>query len=315
MAYPSTAGEQHRIGPVSEPATGDAPFAADADMHPRRAPGRGSAAWLVWIVLALVAAGGLGYYLWQQQQARQAVATAPPPPAQTAAPAAAAPQGVEHPIEEAKASVPSAVEQKPLPALMVSDTTMQNTLADLFGQAALGRMFYEDSIVHRFVSTVDNLPRKTLPLSYLPLKPPGGTFAASGSDEALAIAGNNAARYAPYIQLAEAVDAKTLVGIYVHFYPLFQEDYRALGYPSGYFNDRLVQTIDDLLAAPEVSAPPALVQPKVFYQYADPDLESRSAGQKIMMRMGPENAARIKAKLREIRALLTASGAVAVKKK
>jgi hypothetical protein len=117
------------------------------------------------------------------------------------------------------------------------------------------------------------------------------------------------------VQLAEAVDAKTLVGIYVHFYPLLQEDYRALGYPNGYFNDRLVQTIDDLLSAPEVSAPPALVQPKVFYQYADPDLESRSAGQKIMMRMGPDNAARIKAKLREIRALVTGSGVVAVKKK
>jgi hypothetical protein len=314
MAYPSAA-DEHRIGPVGEPATDDAPFAADAETRPVRAPRRGGAAWLVWIVLALVAASGLGYYLWQQQQARQAGATPPAPPAQTAPPAAAAPQGVEHPIEEAKASVPPAVEQKPLPALMVSDTTMQNTLADLFGQAALGRMFYEDSIVHRFVSTVDNLPRKTLPLRYLPLKPPGGTFAASGNDEAMAIAGDNAARYAPYVQLAEAVDAKTLVGIYVHFYPLLQEDYRALGYPNGYFNDRLVQTIDDLLSAPEVSAPPALVQPKVFYQYADPDLESRSAGQKIMMRMGPDNAARIKAKLREIRALVTGSGVVAVKKK
>ncbi|HEY2862267.1 MAG TPA: DUF3014 domain-containing protein [Casimicrobiaceae bacterium] len=314
MAYPSTADERHRIGAVGEPASGDAPFAADADTRPLRAPRRGGAAWVVWIVLAL-AAGGVGYYLWQQQQARQAAVTPPAPPAETVAPAVAAPPGVEHPIEEAKASVPPTVEQKPLPALMVSDTTMQNALADLFGQAALDRMFYEDSIVHRFVATVDNLPRKTLPLRYLPLKPPGGAFAASGDDEALAIAGDNAGRYAPYVELAEAVDAKTLVGIYVHFYPLLQEDYRALGYPNGYFNDRLVQTIDDLLAAPEVSAPPALVRPKVFYQYADPDLESRSAGQKIMTRMGTENAARIKTKLREIRALVAGSGVSAITKK
>jgi hypothetical protein len=80
-----------------------------------------------------------------------------------------------------------------------------------------------------------------------------------------------------------------------------QEDYRNLGYPKGYFNDRLIEAIDDMLAAPEAPATVALVQPKVLYQYADPDLEARSAGQKIMMRMGSENAAKVKAKLQEIR--------------
>jgi len=126
---------------------------------------------------------------------------------------------------------------------------------------------------------------------------------------------DNAARYAPYVRIADAVDPKTLVGIYVHFYPLLQQDYRALGYPNGYFNDRLVQAIDDLLAASDVTAPLPLVQPKVMYLYSDPELESRSAGQKIMMRMGGENAARIKAKLREVRALLTGPGAAEIRKK
>jgi len=117
------------------------------------------------------------------------------------------------------------------------------------------------------------------------------------------------------VRIADAVDAKTLVGIYVHFYPLLQQDYRELGYPNGYFNDRLVQAIDDLLAAPDAAAPLALVQPKVFYQYADPELESRSAGQKMMMRMGSENAAKVKAKLRDIRAELTGPKGTALKAK
>ena len=231
------------------------------------------------------------------------------PPAADAAPA------INHPIEQARGTVPPSVEQKPLPALMVSDTTMQNTLADLFGSAALGRIFYEDTIVHRFVTTVDNLPRKTLPLRYLPVKPLGGAFVTTGSDQALAIGADNAARYTPYVRLVDAVDAKTLAGIYVHFYPLMQQDYRALGYPNGYFNDRLVQAIDDLLAAPDLTAPPALAQPKVLYVYSDPELESRSAGQKIMMRMGSENSARLKAKLREIRAEITAPGDADLRKK
>jgi hypothetical protein len=92
--------------------------------------------------------------------------------------------------------------------------------------------------------------------------------------------------------------------VYVHFYPLFQAAYRDLGYPNGYFNDRLVETIDDLLAAPEVLAPVALVTPHAMYQYADPALEERSAGQKIMIRIGAANEARIKARLRAVRSAL-----------
>jgi hypothetical protein len=87
----------------------------------------------------------------------------------------------------------------------------------------------------------------------------------------------------------------------MRFYPLFQEAYRDLGYPNGYFNDRLVEAIDDMLAAPIMSGPVKLSQPKVLYEYADPSLEQRSAGQRIMMRMGSDNAARVKAKLAQFR--------------
>jgi len=80
-----------------------------------------------------------------------------------------------------------------------------------------------------------------------------------------------------------------------------------LGYPNGYFNDRLVQVIDVLLATPEPTAPIELVRPNVMYTFADPNLEARPAGQKLLMRMGPENAAAIKAKLTELRAIVTAA--------
>jgi hypothetical protein len=117
----------------------------------------------------------------------------------------------------------------------------------------------------------------------------------------LAIAADNSTRYAPVVALVHAIDSKQLVAIYIRFDPLVQQAYRDLGYPDGYFNDRLVAVIDHLLATPSVKQPIALVQPKVLYQYADPELEALSAGQKAMLRIGPENAAVVKAKLREIR--------------
>jgi hypothetical protein len=39
----------------------------------------------------------------------------------------------------------------------------------------------------------------------------------------------------------------------------------------------------------------------VRYEFADPELEMRPAGQKILLRMGSANAALIKAKLSEFR--------------
>jgi hypothetical protein len=128
-----------------------------------------------------------------------------------------------------------------------------------------------------------------------------GPFATTGSGGSATIAAENAARYAPYVRVAEAVDAKTLAALYMRFYPLFQQAYRELGYPNGNFNDRLVDAIDDSLATPVVQGPIHVIQPKVFYEYADPELEQRSAGQKIMMRMGSDNAARVKAKLTQFR--------------
>jgi hypothetical protein len=105
--------------------------------------------------------------------------------------------------------------------------------------------------------------------------------------------------------MVEAIDAKKLVAVYVHFYPLFQQAYRELGYPNGYFNDRLVEVIDNLLAAPDTREPVRVVRPKVFYEFAEPELEALPAGQKILIRIGAANASRIKAKLREIRGELT----------
>jgi hypothetical protein len=138
----------------------------------------------------------------------------------------------------------------------------------------------------------------------MPVKPVPGPFAVTGGGSGFGVAPANAARYRPYVVAMEGVEAKKAVAAYARMYPLFQAAYQELGYPNAYFNDRLVVAIDDLLATPDAPAP-RLAQPKVLYEYADPALEQRSAGQKIMLRMGPENAGRVKEKLRAIRRELT----------
>jgi hypothetical protein len=223
--------------------------------------------------------------------------TQPVAPAFVQPPASAEPQ-IRYPVTRQ-------LEEKPLPALDVSDATMRNALADLAPDKTMTDLFQLQGLVRRIVATIDGLPREKIALRLLPVKPAGGKFSVIGKEGSFAIDADNAARYALYVRLADALDTGKLVALYLHFYPLFQQAYQELGYPKGHFNDRLVDVIDHLLATPEVKAPIKLLQPKVSYIFADPTLEARSAGQKIIMRIGSENAALVKTKLREIRNELT----------
>jgi hypothetical protein len=222
-----------------------------------------------------------------------------------AAPAAAAPAETtpKHPIEAADATPPPATEA--LPAVADSDAALRDAMASLFTGIALDRVFHLQEIVPRFVATIDNLPRQTVALSKMPVNPVEGALQTAPADGRVLLRADNAERYATYMRVMEQVDTHKLVQTYVHFYPLFQKAYQDLGYPNGYFNDRLVEVIDHLLATPDVPAPVALTQPKVLYQFADPALEQLSAGQKMMIRMGPVNESRAKSKLRDIRHALT----------
>jgi hypothetical protein len=177
---------------------------------------------------------------------------------------------------------------------------MRDSLAGLVGRQAFADYFIAADIVRRIVATVDNLPRATAPRRVMPLNPVPGAFSPDSA---------NYARYTPYVRVFDAIEPQALVAAYVRSYPLFQRAYEELGFPGKYFNDRLMEAIDDLLETPELSAAPEYMRPRVLYEFTDPDLETRSAGQKMLLRMGPENAVRVKAKLREIRRELVAAAA------
>jgi hypothetical protein len=268
-----------------------------ADDRPLFRPDKPAGRWgFPLLVGALIAAAGALYYFWSLREEPPPVAPSPAVQSQAAPPAEAAPR-IEHPIEAPPAA--------PLPPLAESDASVHEALAGLFGSASLEQLFQPQDIVRRVVATVDNLPRKSVAQRLVPLKPVPGPLRAAGPEGSIAIGPDNAARYTPYVRALEAMDSAKLVAIYVHFYPLFQQAYAELGYPSHYFNDRVFEVIDHLLAAPEPKGPIALTQPKVLYEFADPALQDLSAGQKMLVRMGPENEARVKAKLREFKRALT----------
>ena len=192
----------------------------------------------------------------------------------------------------------------PLPPLDESDADVASTLNESLGEQVVEQYLRPESFIRNVVVTIDSLPRPALALERRPIQPTPGLFAVGGSEDALVLSDENYSRYAPFVALVARTDGRTIVSIYRRYYPLLQEAYIDLGNPDTVFDARVREVIDHLLATPDVAEPIGLVQPNVLYQFKDPALEKLSAGQKILVRMGPENRALLKSKLREIRTLL-----------
>ena len=192
----------------------------------------------------------------------------------------------------------------PLPPLEESDADVVGGLTELFGMEAIAQHVVPERVVRNIVVSIDNAPRQLLALDQRPITTTPGDFITSGDEDSIVLAPENFARYEPFVALVANIDAKTLVSFYRGLEPLFQQAYEDLGNPDESFTARLREVIDHLLQTPTPRGEIALVQPSVLYRYADERLEKLSAGQKVLIRMGVDNASVVKGKLREIQAEL-----------
>ena len=256
------------------------------------------AVWIAAPVVLLAAAGGYYWYTHRQPDA-------PPPPVTQALPPpkpAVTEPSIKNPVPGAEGAADTA-----LPPLDASDSALRAALVPFAPRGdvkTIDQFLVPDKLVRNFVLTIDNLPRSKTAVERRPVKATPGATLVETQGEEITLSPQNYARYTPFVTLVSSTDAKQLAAVYFHYYPLFQQSYEELGYPDKYFNDRLVEVIDDLLATPAPKGPVKLTQPRVFYEYADPALEQLSAGQKVLLRMGTANSAQLKMKLRELRALI-----------
>lgn len=259
--------------------------------------------WLIPVLLACGAAAAL-WYFWAAGPVAEPEVPAPPPsvgePAEDPGPL--------HPVEPPADVEEERPELVSLPPLGESDQYLKLELAEIFDQSVEG-MLVESGLIERVVATIDNLPRARVAERIRPIGPVGDSFEVDDGQDAsgeYSLDEANYRRYETLVNMLASADIDEMVDLYRRYYPLFQKAYVNLGYPDGYFNDRLVEVIDHLLETPEVTGPVKLVRPHVLYEYEDPQLEALSSGQKMLLRMGTENAAQVKAKLRELREHITA---------
>lgn len=264
-----------------------------------------------YIVFILLLAGAGAYYYFQLDKTReQETQTVKTEPLQI--PEDITPE-IQHPVPEPPVimgdsadETPTETEtEEPLPPLMDSDDRINEIISGIFNDDLVKQILQQTGLIHRFVLTVDSFPTEVVPIKYRLLPPtPVKFLVQKDSSDKIFIDPENFARYDPYMQLLSKLDTEQFAKWYTRFYPLIQEEYDSLGYKSRYFNDRFISVIDHLLEAPEVTGSIELVQPNVFYNFADPTLQKLSAGQKILLRIGAANRKIVKAKLTEIRKAL-----------
>ena len=296
--------------------------------------GEGPIVWIPVIIVFLLIAGAVFVFWPYGDPLPEPMTEEPTPATETEQPAAEEPAGPKYPLPdttptaetpeqpgqpegeqvtetetEAGPEPEPAPPAEPLPSLDQSDGPLRQSLEDVVAQKRFEELFIPESMIRHFVVTIDNMTRPKLPEKYDFTQPVPGDFKVEeiGDDDEdkYRLDPANYDRYRPCVVVAASVNLDRLVSIYVRYYPLFQAAYEELGYPDRYFNDRFVEVIDHMLAAPRVEQPIELVRPKVFYEFADPRLENLSAGHKLMIRIGPDNAARIKSVLRRLREKLT----------
>ncbi len=255
--------------------------------EPTPEPPAGRALWPYAVALLVIVLGVVAYLLLSDGE--------PPPPPTLAAPP---PTPADGPDPE------PAVRSLDLPPLGDSDGWLRRVAAELSTHPELARWLVSDNLVRRFTAAVDNVARGESPRPHLGFLGPGDRFEVVERGGAVYADPRSYERYNRVTEVVDSVDAAGAAELYRQLEPLLQEGYADLGYPNRDFDDVLARAIGHLLATPLPAGEIQLEVGVESYAFSDSRIESLSPAQKHLLRTGPDNAAVILDKLREIAGLL-----------
>jgi len=187
-----------------------------------------------------------------------------------------------------------------LPPLDSSDVLVRDLAEDVSPRPGVSAWFKTDDLVRRFVLAVTNVAKGTKLTSRLGFLAPTGSFSVREVGGRMFIDSTSYHRYDAVTDAFTSLDTQPVARLYRRIRPLCERAYDDLGLSDGSFEDALSEAFGRLLA---VEAPRGAIEVTAqgaVYQFADPNLEGLPPASKHLIRMGPANADRIQAKLREL---------------
>lgn len=256
------------------------------------------------VAAALLAALGLASLYFFGAGEERAGAPPPPEPAEVEAVPPEPPES-QLPEGEEVAPAPEPPEETiSLPSLDGSDALVRERVGGLSAHPELRAWLTAPDLVRRFVAGVASVAAGESPREQLAFLAPKEGFQVVPRDGGLVADPRTHARYDLAADVFTSLDVPALVRVHRLLAPLFEAAFTDLGLPDGGFEETLRRAIRELLEAPPIEAPVELRRVGNLYEYADEELEGSSQAQRHLLRMGPRNALRIQAKLREIQAAL-----------
>ncbi len=226
----------------------------------------------------------------------------PPPPAPLEPAPAGAPEPAPPPEPAPLAEAPPP--ETPLPSLDESDALLRELVAWVSSHPALLSWILTEDLVRRATAAVSNVALGESPRKQVPFLAPEAGFRARDRGGRPVVDPRSYARYDLAADVFASLDAEGCAALYRRSRPLFLEAHSELGHARG-FEETLAQAFSELLATPLVAGDIGLVPDTLGYEYEDGRLEALSDAQKHLLRMGPDNALKVKRKLREIAAALS----------
>ena len=240
---------------------------------------------------SVIVIAGLGYWWWSSRAPSRA-----PAPQTTHATAAPAPQSEEPAIE-----TPPEPSIR-LPALNDSDAFIREQAGAL--SERLNDWLAQDELVRRFAVVIDNGAVGEIPRRQLSFLAPAGRYAVVQRDGRIFVDPAGYARYDSFVDTVLSVPPEQAAALLKTLAPLLRQALGELGPREPDPMSAIRAAVRQALQTPELHDDIELTQPKVLYKYSDQSLESLLPLQKQLIRMGPDNVARLKGYLRDLQKFL-----------
>jgi hypothetical protein len=247
---------------------------------PERDRGRSPWPWVVVGILALALAAGGAWWLSRSEEPE-----VEPPPTTAEAP----------PAEPDAAPARTFA----LPALDQSDTLVRELVGALSSHPQLARWLVHDDLVRRAAKIVGNVAWGEDPSTHVSFLRPKEPFRVQAQGPVALVDPRSYERYDLAVDVFASIDAEGAATLYRDVRPLLAEAYAELGYP-GTWEDAVRSAVRVVLATPIPEQNVEVTRDAVTYRYVDPELESLAPAQKLVLRTGPRNAARLRSKVREL---------------
>ena len=194
---------------------------------------------------------------------------------------------------------PSAPASSPLPSLDQSDGLARQAAQALFTGARLGDWLQTEGLLRRLTAAVAMIGEGKSPREALSFLQPGKKFKFKTQGGKIFIDPASYRRYDRVADVVGSLDAQAAAKTIGELRPLFQQACGELDARCD-FQAALLSAIKVLLKTPIVAGEIRLRKKVLSFAMADEALESLSPVQKQLLRMGPDNEAKVQAKLREL---------------